>query len=207
MGETRQARKERISTERRRQVLDAALAVFSRKGFDRATIPEIAEEAGAAVGTIYNYFRSKRHLLISVIEDYLVTESPAALSRSLEGEDFEQAVYEIVHHRVTVGLRNPDALWLLMLEVQRDPELRELYVERVLRPGFEPFLEQLQRGMREGALREFDTALGVRAMLAMVIGIIALYRLEGEDGPLRRTPPEAVAAEVAKLVVRAIRKE
>ena len=43
------------ATERKRkQILNAALAVFSQKGYGESTVPDIAREAGVAVGTIYN---------------------------------------------------------------------------------------------------------------------------------------------------------
>ena len=46
----------------RRTTLDAAITVFSEKGFHRATIKEIARVAGIADGTIYTYFASKKEL-------------------------------------------------------------------------------------------------------------------------------------------------
>ncbi len=52
--------------QRRSQILTAALAVFARKGYDRATIADIAREAGVADGSIYNYFKNKSDLLISL---------------------------------------------------------------------------------------------------------------------------------------------
>ncbi|MGB8645249.1 MAG: helix-turn-helix domain-containing protein [Anaerolineae bacterium] len=42
--------------QRRNQILTAARAVFARKGFERATIADIAREAVMAEGSIYNYF-------------------------------------------------------------------------------------------------------------------------------------------------------
>lgn len=49
-------------TERRRQILVAASAVFSRKGVQTATIADVAAEAGVSPGLIYRYFPSKEDL-------------------------------------------------------------------------------------------------------------------------------------------------
>ena len=68
----RQKRKEKITQQRKGQIQEAALAVFSRKGFGEATIPDIAQEAGIAVGTIYNYYRSKRELFIGILGEVFV---------------------------------------------------------------------------------------------------------------------------------------
>ena len=45
---------------RRTQILMGAAQVFAKKGFHKATTKEIAQAAGVAEGTIYNYFKNKR---------------------------------------------------------------------------------------------------------------------------------------------------
>ncbi|HEY1012208.1 MAG TPA: helix-turn-helix domain-containing protein, partial [Herpetosiphonaceae bacterium] len=49
---------------RRRQILDAAAAVFAQKGFHAATIRDIARHAGIAEGTIYTYFEHNAAVLL-----------------------------------------------------------------------------------------------------------------------------------------------
>jgi TetR/AcrR family fatty acid metabolism transcriptional regulator len=51
------------------KISQAAVRVFSREGFHHARMKAIAEEAGVAVGTIYNYFQDKDDLLVSVFEE------------------------------------------------------------------------------------------------------------------------------------------
>ena len=48
---------------RRRQILDAALACFSRNGFHQTTINDICEEAGLSAGAVYSYFDSKDSMI------------------------------------------------------------------------------------------------------------------------------------------------
>jgi AcrR family transcriptional regulator len=71
----RQARRA-LTEERRKQILTAAAQVFAEKGFDRATIADIARAAGVAEGSIYNYFKNKGDLLVSIPRQ--VVESPLA---------------------------------------------------------------------------------------------------------------------------------
>ncbi len=51
------------------KISQAAVRVFSREGFHHARMKAIAQEAGVAVGTIYNYFENKDDLLLTVFED------------------------------------------------------------------------------------------------------------------------------------------
>jgi len=58
----------RLVAARRTQILDAATRVFASKGFNRATIRDVAQDAGVADGTIYNYFANKTDLLFGLLD-------------------------------------------------------------------------------------------------------------------------------------------
>lgn len=55
-----------LTEQRKAQILTAAAKVFAAKGFERATIADIARKAGLAEGSIYNYFKNKGDLLVSI---------------------------------------------------------------------------------------------------------------------------------------------
>src|SRR5262249_10292239 len=63
------SRDEQDFEERRQQIIDGALAVFSEKGFEKATNKDIAEAAGiGSPGLIYHYFKDKSDLFRQVLE-------------------------------------------------------------------------------------------------------------------------------------------
>ncbi|MEO7018839.1 MAG: helix-turn-helix domain-containing protein, partial [Ktedonobacteraceae bacterium] len=53
----------KVVEDRREQILDAAMRVFTQKGFSRATNRDVAREAGITTGLIYYYFDNKEALL------------------------------------------------------------------------------------------------------------------------------------------------
>jgi AcrR family transcriptional regulator len=59
-------RKEREKERRRQQIIVAAKRIFSAKGFNKATVEDIAEEAEISPGTIYIYFKNKDELYASL---------------------------------------------------------------------------------------------------------------------------------------------
>lgn len=61
-----QERKEREKERRRQQIMVAAKRVFSEKGFNRATMEDIAQEAELSPGTLYLYFKNKEELYASL---------------------------------------------------------------------------------------------------------------------------------------------
>lgn len=56
--------------QRRQQIIQGAIKIFSAKGFHSATVREIAEEAGLTMGTLYNYVNSKEDI-IYIVYDYI----------------------------------------------------------------------------------------------------------------------------------------
>jgi AcrR family transcriptional regulator len=61
--------REQLRGETRRLLLDAATAEFARQGYAAANINRISRAAGFAKGTIYNYFSSKRALMLALIDE------------------------------------------------------------------------------------------------------------------------------------------
>ncbi len=55
--------------EKRSSILEAAVSIFSREGYPNARMQEIATKAGIGKGTIYQYFKSKKHLFQQIIKE------------------------------------------------------------------------------------------------------------------------------------------
>jgi len=63
--------------EKRRLILRAALAVFARRGYDRATVSDIAAQADIGKGVVYDYFASKEELFAALFEFVFPQDAPA----------------------------------------------------------------------------------------------------------------------------------
>ena len=73
------APRQKRSIERRNRLLETARAVFAERGYETASIEEIARRAGAATGALYLYFRSKRQILLVLMNELIVRLSQAEL--------------------------------------------------------------------------------------------------------------------------------
>ena len=97
--------------DRRKRILDATIALASGGGFDAVQMRAVAERADVALGTLYRYFPSKIHLLVS------------ALAR-----EFEQAQSNFDHKPIP-GDTAPDRVMYVLgrttRSLQRDPNLTE----------------------------------------------------------------------------------
>jgi len=194
MGSTAEQRRSRQAGLRRREILDSAARVFARRGFDRATTRDIAEEAQVAEGTIYNYFASKQELVQALVE--VVRGEFAALLASLppEGSGHEflarsmLAVLNIIYDNVVAIRGLVSAMWDQFGGLQGYLVPGSFEVIRAA----EAYLEV---GIEAGRLRPCDTHAVARMMAGMVI-FLAMPYLRGPE-PI---PAESMRGQQAALI-------
>ncbi len=63
--------REQNKIKKRRCILDAAIKLFSQKGYEQTSIEELAKEAGVGKGTVYSYFHTKRDIVKAFCDDIL----------------------------------------------------------------------------------------------------------------------------------------
>ncbi|GAB2631637.1 MAG: TetR family transcriptional regulator [Microthrixaceae bacterium] len=82
--------------ERRKRILDATIDLASQGGFDAVQMRAVADQAEVALGTLYRYFPSKIHLLVSALgREFEKTES-ALRARQLTGQTPAERVIEVL---------------------------------------------------------------------------------------------------------------
>ena len=97
MARVAAARREEHEELRRTQILDAALAVFSRDGFHATRVEAIAREAGLAKGTIYLYFPTKEAIVQAAVERFSLLPVLSDLTAELLAELRDAARGALVH--------------------------------------------------------------------------------------------------------------
>ena len=186
---------------REQQIIEAAREIFIAKGFASATTAEIAERAGVAEGTIYNYFASKRELFIAVIKDLIITPPLLDIIGKLDGKDITANFQSLLLDRLQLIDQRPlSQMPALMGEVMRDPELKALWKDSFLHP----FLDQLSTMHRfmqaSGTFQRMKTEVAVRVMAGMVLGFILIRLMEADDSPLDKMPQHEIAEEMARFI-------
>src|SRR4051794_10498546 len=181
--------------ERRQQIIDGALKVFSSKGFEQATNKEIAEAAGiGSAGLIYHYFQDKSDLLRQVIEQrvpllQLIThpEELMALPPAEALTRFGRAYLKVMENPASLAVMR-----VVIGEAMRRPVVARLFAEIGPNRAFRFLAEYLLHQMDRGVLRRADPAAAVRCF----VGPLFLYLLTREI--LRM--PDALALDVETVL-------
>ena len=91
------------SLDKRARLKSAGRVLFGSKGYERASIEEIAERAGLAVGTFYQHFRSKRQLLLSLMDELLEKLGQLNLRPAADG-DARAGLHHLLRHAFATDL-------------------------------------------------------------------------------------------------------
>jgi TetR/AcrR family acrAB operon transcriptional repressor len=145
----------------RQMVLDAALKVFSRKGFSQTTLEAVAREAGLTRGAIYWHFKNKNDMFGAVL-DVLYERSRERIMRILRSE---QSPHTKIHQLLGEFLRilsNEDEFRIIeevhILKFEKKKEFKVLYEQH--QEKMKEMRVLLQDLISEGiAAGEFDSRL------------------------------------------------
>jgi len=75
------------------KIIQAAVKIFSKKGFHKSTMDEIAGEVGVSKATLYTYFKSKEEMLKEIWQ--LNNQNILDLKKTFEGYDFFEVLEEL----------------------------------------------------------------------------------------------------------------
>lgn len=169
---------EQLNALRKAQILDAATAVFAKKGFHRATIKDIAAYAGIADGTIYNYFANKNALLIGILDRLNQTEQREAHFAHVE--DLRAFFVLYLRQRLEVLFPNADVFKALLPELLTNTELREIYTSQIIAPSIAIAEQFFESRIEQGELHPVDVPLTVRTLIGVFLGLLILDLLDDE---------------------------
>jgi AcrR family transcriptional regulator len=185
------ARRAALGAERREQILEAAVRLWTGHGFEATTLDAIAREAGIAKGTVYLYFATKEDLLAAAVERWsLLPDVAAVLGPELAELPVREALPRLAE-RVWTRLRGSAPLvGLLLRELVLRPAEARTFVSSVVLPVNGAFATWLEGRVRAGEIRAVDTFVAARAFVGMlmifvwtqhVLGGEAVRPIDGRD--------------------------
>ena len=90
--------------DRRRRIIDATIEIASRGGFDAVQMRAVAQQADVALGTLYRYFPSKIHLLVSALATQFEQNQTQLVGRAIPGDTAADRVINVLK-RATRGMQ------------------------------------------------------------------------------------------------------
>jgi len=182
-----------MKEDKRELIRAAAIQVFSEKGYHEARADEIAQAAGVAVGTIYNYFENKEDILFDIFATEFAERRRFYEELRASGLPVLEQIQRILEEHFS-RLNKRRALLQVLLRERFEPgkelktKLSELYREMV------GYVEELVRqGIEEGWLRQCNPKIIAHAIFGTVESVIGcgmIYSEREAAGIFREAPRE-----------------
>jgi TetR/AcrR family transcriptional regulator len=208
MNDARPAPQRMSAPDRQQQLLEAALSVFSRKGFKGATTREIAAAAGVTEAIIFQHFPSKEALYSAVLELHFDTGDEDSwreqVQACMERSDDEGLAIVFIR-RILEAYVNDTALQRVILFAALEghgqglARMKEQYAAT-----FEKLVAYIRRRQREGALVDGDPHTLLIALGALAHQYGQITRIM--NAPVLDLPDEELARQFARILLGGIRK-
>jgi len=201
MAETKKARKKRDTSLKRKAILEGAIKVFTKNGFDASSMDHIADVAGVSKRTIYNHFTSKEILFQAIVADFLrqrdkikpIRYTPA-LSLEEQLKEFAKAELFLINDPVRRGLSKLfTSVFLMNIEFGKNT-----------RSQYEPhraFIIWLNSAREDQKLSFQSPQLAARVFYGMVEGCLTYPALFSDGESLKHIDPllnELISAFLAR---------
>lgn len=160
--------------ERRSQILQVAIGLFSQCGFSGTTTKEIAREAGVSEAIIFRHFATKSELYHAIL-DHKACEGEIrnpfeAVREEMTNNDDEQVFYKLMLNALNHHEHDPEFMRLLFHAALEGHELAQIFIEHNIVPMYEFLSAYISRRQKEGAIRsDVEPRLIVRAFVGMMI--------------------------------------
>jgi AcrR family transcriptional regulator len=171
-----------VSEERRTQILEAAMVVFARQGFDQARMDDIAQEVGLSKGALYLYYKSK-DAIISAILQFFFSQVMKKLQSFLESEEQPSVREQLLRLNQYYVAEMKWMVSLLPLSFEfYAVAARQKAVRQFLKCYFKDYREVLaaivQRGIDRGEFRPVRAEQVAITIAALYEGLALLWMVD-----------------------------
>ena len=164
----------------RTSILASALVVFSKSGYEGATVDQICRESGISKGAFYHHFPTKHAVFLTLLEDWLGLLEQQILAIQSESASAAEALLRMsaLVGRVVEDSRGRLPLFLeFWSHASRDPAVWQATVAPYQRYQ-QLFKLLIEKGIQEGSIQCADPALAARLVVSLAVGILLQAAIE-----------------------------
>lgn len=182
--------------EKRVRIVNSAITLFAENGFNDTSMLEIAQKANVAEGTVYEYFRNKEDLLISIPREKLTR-----LYDTVSGNSFESKIKSLITRIFEFYHDEKDYATILVLMLRTNKKFYKSRSNEIIEKLFILIEDDIVRGQKENIFRkDLDLDLCRDLLFGTLDHIMIPWIIFNRDYDMR-----SLGVEVSDLFVNAIR--
>ncbi len=196
--------------ERRKQILEAAMSLFSKNGFAGTTTKKISEAAGVSEATVFKHFANKKELYSDILDHKACShgfDDPfEEIAEELAAKDdygvfYGMAVNAFKHHK-----EDQDFMRLLLHSALEGHDLSRMFFESFVVGMYEFLSSYIRERQKDGVFREVEPKIIVRSFTGMIIHHSLNNILWDREQKILNISDEEAAREFATILLNGIKK-
>ncbi len=199
--------------ERRQRILGAAVDLFSQRGFSGTTTKEIARASGVSEALVFRHFATKDALYDAILDskgcqgevDDFGWENDEVLKNAIEQKDDEAVFYNIGLRALNKHQGDHGFMRLLFYSALEEHRLAERFFNEFISKVYEFIGSYVAERQKDGAMRNVEPRLIVRAFLGMLIHHSITNILWDKKKALLNVSNEEAAREFTAILLRGIK--
>lgn len=167
----------------RTNIMASALIVFSKSGYEGATVDEICRESGISKGAFYHHFPSKQSVFLTLLDDWLgllEKQILAIQSKSASAAEALLSMSTLVGHVVDDSRGRLPLFLEFWSHASRDPAVWQATVAPYQRYQ-QLFTILIEKGIQEGSMQCADPGLAARLLVSLAVGILLQAAIEPQS--------------------------
>lgn len=171
--------------DRRHQILDIAVQLFSQKGFRGTTTKEIAQAIGINEAIIFRHFATKSELYAAIIDQKACTggmqEMEAQIQAAMEARNDRLLFESMAFYILEFHTHDQTAMRLMLYSALEGKELSRMIFRQHIVQKDRQMAAYLKKRIAEGAIRPVDPMTAVRVFGSMVMGQAMSNSIFGDE--------------------------
>ncbi|MBI3427256.1 MAG: TetR/AcrR family transcriptional regulator [Acidobacteria bacterium] len=172
--------------DRRQQIIEVAVRLFSQKGFRGTTTKEIALAAGVNEAIIFRHFATKRELYTAIMDRKACSVEIQAIQQGLDeamqAKDDHRVFTHLAFHLLEFHEHDDTAIRLLLYSALEKHELAEMIFRNHISRKHRQLADYVKQRIADGAFRRVNPLLAVRGFMGMLINQVMHRKFFDFDG-------------------------
>ena len=198
--------------DRRRQILQTAVSLFSAHGFSGTTTRKIAEAAGVSEAMVFKHFSTKEDLYGAILHEKACEEgshrfpwdSNEPLQKAIEEKDDFGVFYHIALHAMNKQQADVGFMRLMFFSALEEHELAERFFREFVSKVYDFIGGYVTERQKDGAMREVNPRVVVRAFIGMILHHSLNNILWDKKQTLLKISNEDAAKNFAEIILHGI---
>jgi AcrR family transcriptional regulator len=188
-------------SDRKREILNSARGLFSRKGFLAATMRDLAKELNIQPPSLYSHYDSKDEILWEIALRCANQFYEEVLPIAEEEASIADRMDRMIRQHASVILANQDAAAIFLLEWEHLAEPRRSKFAEITHYYQQAFVKLIKEGIDQGVFRPVKPKFTISMLLASIGWIHRWYRPDGD------LTVEQIGNQLSDFLLAGLRKE